>query len=104
MQRGNVSTNSKCIPWRVDEYARSGHAQADFGGAAVVIGGVEQKAHFFPMDLPHSSACFINPAFVSFLTQFQISPIPLRTDSITAAAMTDPIWPPVFAPIACMSR
>ena len=27
--------------------------------AAVVIGGVEQKAHFFVMDLPHSDACFV---------------------------------------------
>jgi transposase len=36
-----------------------GHAQADFGEAVVVIGGIEQKAHFFAMDLPHSDACFI---------------------------------------------
>jgi transposase len=36
-----------------------GHAQVDFGEAVVVIGGVEQKAHFFAMDLPHSDACFI---------------------------------------------
>ena len=36
-----------------------GHAQADFGEAMVVIGGVEQKAHFFVMDLPHSDACFV---------------------------------------------
>ena len=36
-----------------------GHAQADFGEAAVVIGGVEQKAHFFVLDLPHSDACFV---------------------------------------------
>ncbi len=34
-----------------------GHAQADFGEALVVIGGVEQKAHFFAFDLPHSDAC-----------------------------------------------
>lgn len=34
-----------------------GHAQADFGEAVIVIGGVEQKAHFFVMDLPHSDAC-----------------------------------------------
>jgi transposase len=25
----------------------------------VVIGGVEQKAHFFVMDLPHSDACYV---------------------------------------------
>jgi transposase len=36
-----------------------GHAQADFGEATVVIGGVEQKAHFFAFDLPHSDACYI---------------------------------------------
>jgi transposase len=45
----------------------AGHAQADFGEAMVVIGGVEQKAHFFAMDLPHSDACFVRayPAAVS---------------------------------------
>ena len=36
-----------------------GHAQADFGEALVVIGGVEQKAHYFALDLPHSDACYI---------------------------------------------
>ena len=36
-----------------------GHAQADFGEAPVVIGGVERKAHFFAFDLPQSDACFI---------------------------------------------
>ena len=36
-----------------------GHAQADFGEAVVIIGGVEQKAHFFVLDLPHSDACFV---------------------------------------------
>ena len=36
-----------------------GHAQADFGEALVVIGGVEQKTHFFAFDLPHSDACYI---------------------------------------------
>ncbi len=36
-----------------------GHAQAGFGEAVVVIGGIEQKTHFFAMDLPHSDACFI---------------------------------------------
>ncbi len=32
-----------------------GDAQADFGEALVVIGGVEQKAHFLCVDLPHST-------------------------------------------------
>ena len=36
-----------------------GHAQADFGEAIAIIGGVEQKAHFFVIDLPHSDACFV---------------------------------------------
>jgi hypothetical protein len=36
-----------------------GHAQADFGEATVVIGGVERTAHFFGFDLPHSDACFV---------------------------------------------
>ena len=34
-------------------------AQADFGEAIGVIGGVERKIHFFAMDLPHSDACFV---------------------------------------------
>jgi transposase len=36
-----------------------GDAQADFGEALVVIGGVEQKAHFQCVDLPHSDDCFV---------------------------------------------
>ncbi len=36
-----------------------GHAQADFGEALAVIGGVERKIHFLVMDLPHSDACFL---------------------------------------------
>jgi transposase len=36
-----------------------GDAQADFGEALVVIGGVEQKGHFLCMDLPHSDDCFV---------------------------------------------
>src|SRR5262245_18609931 len=35
-----------------------GHAQADFGEAIGVIGGVERKLHFFAFDLPHSDAGF----------------------------------------------
>jgi len=37
----------------------AGQAQADFGEALVVIGGVEQKAYFFAFDLPHSDACYV---------------------------------------------
>ena len=36
-----------------------GHAQCDFGEALGVIGGVEQKAHCFVLDLPHSDGCFV---------------------------------------------
>ena len=36
-----------------------GHAQADFGEAIGVIGGVEQKIHYFAFDLPHSDATFV---------------------------------------------
>jgi transposase len=36
-----------------------GHAQADFGEAVAVIGGVRQKIHFFCLDLPHSDAGFL---------------------------------------------
>ncbi|MGH8734675.1 MAG: IS21 family transposase, partial [Burkholderiales bacterium] len=43
------------VPLRHDP----GHAQADFGEAVAVISGVEQKIHFFAMDLPHSDAGFV---------------------------------------------
>ena len=36
-----------------------GHAQADFGEALAIIGGVEQKIHYFAYDLPHSDANFV---------------------------------------------
>jgi transposase len=36
-----------------------GEVQADFGEALVVIAGVEQKAHYLAMDLPHSDDCFV---------------------------------------------
>ena len=36
-----------------------GHAQCDFGEALAIIGGVEQKAHYFILDLPHSDGCFV---------------------------------------------
>jgi transposase len=38
---------------------RAGEAQADFGEALVVIAGVERKAHYLAMDLPHSDDCFV---------------------------------------------
>ena len=36
-----------------------GHGQSDFGEAQVIIGGVQQKAYFFVLDLPHSDACYV---------------------------------------------
>ena len=36
-----------------------GQAQCDFGEALVTIGGVQRKAHFFVLDLPHSDGCFV---------------------------------------------
>jgi len=36
-----------------------GHAQCDFGEAVAVIAGVEQKIHYFVLDLPHSDGCFV---------------------------------------------
>jgi transposase len=37
----------------------AGEAQVDFGEALVVMGGVERKAHYLAMDLPHSDDCFV---------------------------------------------
>jgi len=36
-----------------------GHAQCDFGEDLVVIAGVERKAHWLVIDLPHSDGCFV---------------------------------------------
>ena len=36
-----------------------GHGQGDFGEALVIIGGVQRKAHYFILDLPHSDGCFV---------------------------------------------
>ncbi len=36
-----------------------GHAQADFGEALAIIGGIERKIHFLVIELPHSDACFL---------------------------------------------
>ena len=36
-----------------------GHAQADFGEALAIIGGVRQKVHYMVIDLPHSDAAFV---------------------------------------------
>jgi len=37
----------------------AGEAQVDFGEALAVIAGVERKAHYLVMDLPHSDECFV---------------------------------------------
>ena len=36
-----------------------GHAQAAFGEATEVMGGIEQKAAFFAPDFPHSDICVV---------------------------------------------
>ena len=36
-----------------------GHAQADFGEALGIIGGIERKIHFLAIHLPHSDAIFV---------------------------------------------
>lgn len=36
-----------------------GHGQADFGEALAIIAGVQRKAHFLAVSLPHSDACFV---------------------------------------------
>lgn len=38
---------------------KPGHAQADFGEALAVIGGIQRKVHYMVIDLPHSDACFV---------------------------------------------
>ena len=48
-----------------------GPAQADFGEALVKIGGVEQKAHFFVMDLPHSDAGLVKASPAATREAFQ---------------------------------
>jgi transposase len=45
-----------------------GDAQADFGEAMVVIGGVERKAHYLAVDLPQSDDCFVM-AFPAEMTE-----------------------------------
>ena len=57
-----------------------GHAQADFGDAMVVIGGVERKAHFFALDLPHSDACHVRayPAAVAEASPLGVARIACR--------------------------
>ena len=52
-----------------------GHAQCDFGEALVVIGGVEQKAHCFVIDLPHSDGCFVK-AYPSETTEAFLGGVP----------------------------
>ena len=69
------ATQSFHTVWMVKDYVRErrlrsremfvplvhspGHAQADFGEAMAVIGGVARKVHFLAFDLPHSDACFV---------------------------------------------
>ena len=45
-----------------------GDAQADFGEALVVVDGVERKAHYLVVDLPHSDDAFVK-AFPAEMTE-----------------------------------
>ena len=65
-----------------------GYAQCDFGEARVVSGGVEQKAHYFVLDLPHSDGCFV-----------KAYPAETTRPSWTAMSQHLPFW--VVCPKAC---
>ncbi len=56
----------------------AGEAQADFGEAVVAIGGVECKAHYLAMDLPHSDDCFV-VAFPAETTEAFLPPQQAKT-------------------------
>jgi transposase len=49
----------------------AGEAQVDFGEALVVIAGVEHKAHYLVMDLPHSDDCFVARSHTDPLRQHE---------------------------------
>ncbi len=72
-----------------------GHAQCDFGEALVIIGGVEQKAHYLILDLPHSDGCFVKayPAETTeaFLDGY-VQPLPSWAECPRASCMTIPSW------------
>jgi transposase len=55
VQERRLRSREMFVPLRHDP----GHAQVDFGEALAVVGGVEQKIHFFAMDLPHSDCCLV---------------------------------------------
>jgi hypothetical protein len=52
------SIGGQCREMFVQLHHAPGHTQADVGEAAV-IGGVEQKAHGFVLDLPNGDACYL---------------------------------------------
>jgi transposase len=64
-----------------------GEAQADFGEALVVIAGVEQKAHYLAMDLPHSDDCFV-VAFPAETTEAFLEQKPVSLKSIAAESFS----------------
>ena len=72
-----------------------GHAQCDFGEGRVVIGGVEQKAHYFVLDLPHSDACFVEAYPAETTGAFldgHVSAFALLAGCPRAAPTTSPGW------------
>ena len=77
-----ADTSSRTRPTRSFGKLRTG-----FGEAWVVIGGAEQKAHYFAMDLPHSDACYVKA-------------YPAETTEETAAA-SGPRYSPGCSPTIC---
>lgn len=80
---------------------RPGHAQADFGEALAVIGGVERKIRFLAMDLPHSDGCFVK-AYLSWRwksARTEKNPARAHTHSIINAVVDDLHPPPVVCPV-----
>ncbi len=61
----------------------AGEAQVDFGEALVVVAGVEHKAHYLAMDLPHSDDCFVaafpTETTEAFLCYLRRRLLPLRS-------------------------
>ena len=72
-----------------------GDAQADFGEAMVVIGGVERKAHYLAVDLPQSDDCFVM-AFPAETTEAfwkdTTTPSPTSAESHARSCTTTPSW------------
>jgi hypothetical protein len=76
-----------------------GHAQADFGEAIGVIGGIECKIHFFAMDLPHSDAIFVAAYPAETTEAFCDGHVRAFTffDGVARSVLYDNLWTPSAA-------